>query len=169
VEVEDAGMGRVLSGCLAMLLLAIVFLRQARRDNRPTVAGLAVAIVFLAGLFLYVRMPSSPSRGWIQQHDSVVLSCLALPVLTIAEALPRTSWQVLAGPLWLLALLVLPFFSIVELRRPPLPADWVQPLVLAVLGALYSFAGSREHRRMLLFLGATLLFASLTSVYRAYF
>jgi hypothetical protein len=169
IEVEDRSAGRLAAGLLAEFVLAVVFVIQAKKEGRPTLAALAMAILISAGVFIFVRMPSSPMRGWIQQYDSVVLSCLALPVLVIAEALPGTDWRVLAGPLWLLALLVLPSWSMVELRRPPLPADWVQPLVLAVLGALYSFAGSREHRRILLVLGGTLLFASLTSLYRAYF
>jgi hypothetical protein len=166
---EDFGAVPMSAGLLAIGAAALVIAVRACREDKSTIAGLAVALMVGGVIFLFLRMPASPLlRGWIKQYDQVVLGSVALPILVIAESLPRTGWRCFAAPLWLLALLVLPVWSLGELLRPGLPAEWVRPLTLAVLGALYSFAGSREHRRAFLVLGGVLVLAALISVYRAF-
>ncbi len=72
-------------------------------------------------------------------------------------------------PLWLLALLILPLRVLLQLLPTTrLPAEWIRPMALAILGALYSFAGSRENRRAILLLGVVLLLAALTTLYDSY-
>ncbi|MEK6642941.1 MAG: hypothetical protein AABZ08_03465 [Planctomycetota bacterium] len=165
---EDNTRGRVISGLTAIGLLVLIHVRRARHEDRTAIAGLAVSMLLAGVMFVFVRAPVSSVRGWLLQHDEVVLSCLALPILVVAETLPASRWKSFSWPLWLLSLLVLPAWALVELKRPGQPAEWIQPMTLALLGALYGFAGSREHRRAFLGLAAVLLLASVTSIFRAY-
>ncbi|MBI5762975.1 MAG: hypothetical protein HZA51_05555 [Planctomycetes bacterium] len=165
---DDNTGGRMIAGLLAIAMLTLINGRRARYEDRASIAGLTVAFLLAGILFVFVRAPASSLRGWIMQHDEVVLSCMALPVLVIAETLPSSKWKSFSWPLWTLSLLILPAWALVELKRPGQPAEWIQPMTLALLGALYGFAGSREHRRAFLGLAAVLLLASVTSLFRAY-
>ncbi|HKQ48274.1 MAG TPA: hypothetical protein VJZ71_09420 [Phycisphaerae bacterium] len=164
---SDDSIGRIVAGLVAIGLLTAMTLRYAAREASGSSAALSVALLAAGIIFLFVRMPAPVLRGWILQHLAVVLAALAVPALLVSESLGRHRWRSFAAPLWWLALLVLPAAAISELlsREAP-PAEWVQPTALALLGALYCLAGRREHRRAFLVLGAVLLIASLTSVYR---
>lgn len=166
---DDNRWGRVVSGSLAIAWLMVITAKIARRENSPQAATLCVALLAALVAFLFVRMPASPLRGWLIQYRAVVLAFLAMPILVAAEALPRTNWRSFAPPLWFLGLLLLPAAALLKLLSPTAqPVEWIRPLTLAMLGALYSFAGSREHRRALLVLGAVLLIAAVSSLYNAY-
>lgn len=165
---EDDGAGRITFGLLGIVLILLISARKARRDDSVTSAAMAVALVVGAILFVFIRLPTSPLRGWLKQYDEVVLGSIALPTLLIAEALPASRWRSFAAPLWILALLFLPAASLVGLLSPDQPVEWIRPMTLAVLGALYSFAGRREHRRAFLVLGGVLLLASVTTLIRGY-
>jgi|CXWL01.1.fsa_nt_gi hypothetical protein len=165
---EDTAGGRMIAGVVTIALLCLQQTRSGRREGSVASACLAVALGAAAILFAFIRMPASPIRGWILQYDSVVYSAISLPILAVAEAIPKSKWRAFAGPLWMIALLILPVAALVDLLVSPLPADWVRPLTLALLGALYSFAAGRENRRAFLILGAALLIASLTSFYGSY-
>jgi len=166
--VEDDGPARIGAGLAAILLLGLINARKAHRDDSVTSATLAVALLIAAIIFLFIRLPTSALRGWLKQYDEVVLGAIALPTLLLAEFLPKTSWRCFTSPLWLLALLLLPAIALAGLLSRDQPEEWIRPMTLAILGALYSFAGSREHRRAFLALGGMLLLASLTTLYRAY-
>ncbi|MFQ5501917.1 MAG: hypothetical protein ACE5EQ_06400 [Phycisphaerae bacterium] len=166
---EDINIYKTLIGGGAMFLLAIQSTREGRRYNSTTIATFAVALFLAAIIFIFIRLPTSPQRGWLVQYDAVVLSALALPILLLAESAPKSRWGAFAIPLWFLALLVFPMRALLELLPPVRqPEAWVSPATLAILGALYSFAGSREHRRAFLVLGGVLLLASLIGLYRLY-
>jgi hypothetical protein len=174
-SVEDNSLDRFIWGLLALALLTFVTVRGARRAQSSASAALGVAVMIAAAIFVFVRLPAeeyhaaSVLRGWLTQYDAVVLGTVALPVLMIAEVLPKTKWRNFAQPLWWLALLLLPAIALLELTGPRrLPADWVRPATLAILGVLYLLAGRREHRRAMLALGAVLLLASATTLYRSY-
>lgn len=167
--VEDNTPGRIASGVVALLLLTLVSAHNARRMKNETSASLAASLsitfVIVAAAFVFVRLPASSHRGWVKQHDAIVLSALALPLLILAEVLPKSRWRCFAMPLWWLALLALPAAAMLELltdRRPA--AEWIQPATFGLLGVLYLFAGRAEHRRAMLVLGTVLLLASLTSL-----
>lgn len=165
----DDSLARILCGAIAIALLALGALRRARRRNSTPVATLSVAIFVAMFIFVFLRLPVSPLRGWLIQYNGVVLSALALPTLLVAELIVTTTWRSFAAPLWFMALLVLPSRAMLALLSPErLPSEWVQPMTLAVLGALYGFAGSRERRRAFLVLAAVLLLAAGISVYRLY-
>lgn len=166
---DDNSRGRMIAGVLAIAWLVLITTRIARRENSSQAATLGVALLCALAIFVFLRMPASPLRGWLIQYRAVVLAFLAMPILVAAEALLKTSWKFVAPPLWMLALLLLPAVAMLKLLSPTaLPSEWVKPLTLAMLGALYSFAGSREHRRALLVLGAVLLVAAASSLYNAY-
>jgi hypothetical protein len=165
---EDTSAARMIAGVVTILLLGLQQTRSGRRDRSIAAATFAVALGGAAMLFAFLRMPASPLRGWILQYDPVVYSAIALPILVIAEVVPKSRWVAFATPLWVVALLILPSAALADLLLSPLPADWVRPLTLALLGALYSFAARREHRRAFLILGAMLLLASLLSFYASY-
>ncbi len=166
---EDNNVRMTVCGGGVMLLLAIQSTREGRRYNSTTIATFAVALFLAAIMFIFIRLPTSPQRGWLVQYDAVVLSALALPILLLAESAPNSRWRAFAIPLWFLALLVFPMRALLELLSPVRqPEAWVSPATLAILGALYSFAGSREHRRAFLVLGGVLLLASLIGLYRLY-
>jgi hypothetical protein len=167
--VEDDTPGRLAAGIPAILLLAWITARNARRTDSNAAAALGVAFLIAGLLFVFVRMPAPALRGWITQHVAVVFSALALPILTAAEILPKTRWRCFSMPLWWMALLLLPAGALTELLpHQRLPADWVRPVTFAILGVLYLFAGSREHRRAMLILGVVLWLAALTTSYRSY-
>jgi len=158
---EDNGTWRIVCGSLAILLLLVQSTREARRRDSPAVATIAMAFFLAAAAFVFVRLPTSPQRGWLIQYDTVVLSALALPILLAAEALRKNRWRSFSTPLWFLALLILPLRAMLELLSPlRLPAEWVRPMTLTLLGMVYSVAGRREHRRAFLVLGAVLLLAA---------
>lgn len=166
---DDNSRARVIFGALAIGLFAWITARESVRTNSVTKASLTVALAAALLAFLFVRWPASPVRGWLIQYRAVVLAFLAMPILVAAEFLPKTVWRSFAPPLWILALLLLPAVAMLILLSPTaLPTEWVRPLTLAILGALYSFAGSREHRRALLVLGVVLLLGALSSVYGSY-
>lgn len=166
---DDNTRGRIFSGAAAIGLLTWITAREAVRTNSISKAALSIALAAACICFIFVRLPTSPMRGWLIQYRAVVLAFLSLPILVMAEFLPRTRWRSFAPPLWTMALLILPAAAMLILLRPTaLPTEWVRPLTLAILGALYSFAGSREHRRALLVLGIVLLVAAATGVYNSY-
>ncbi len=165
----DDSVGRIIVGLIAIGLLAWIAMRVAIRENSSPNASLAVAIVVAGVVFCFIRMPAPVLRGWVVQYLAVVLGALALPALIVAEALGRHRWRSFVTPLWLLALLVFPALAMAKLLSPESsPAEWVRPTTLATLGLVYCLAGRREHRRAFLVLGAVLLFASLTTLYRSY-
>lgn len=166
---DDNSVGRLIAGLLAIGMLTLLTGRVARRERSATHASLCVVFFLAAVIFLFVRMPPSPIRGWTIQYQAVVLSVLALPILTAAEALQGSRWTSFSTPLWWLSLLVLPAAALLNLLSPrALPAEWVKPMALAILGAVYAFAGNREHRRAFLVLGAALLVAAVTSLFHVY-
>lgn len=166
---DDNRWGRIVSGSLAIAWLILITTRIARREDSSQAATLCLALLAAMVAFLFVRMPASPLRGWLIQYRAAVLAFLAMPMLMTAEGLPKTSWRCFTPPLWMLALLILPAAALLKLLSPTAqPVEWVKPLTLAMLGALYSFAGGREHRRALLVLGAVLLIAAVSSLYNSY-
>ena len=174
-SVEDNSPGRLVAGILVLLLLAVITARNARRTNSRAAATLGIAFLVAAVFFVFIRLPTedyhsmSALRGWISQHVAVIFSAIALPLLIIAERLPKTRWRCFSLPLWCLALLVLPATALAELLvSQRLPADWVQPAVLAVLGVLGLVAGRRRHRRAILVPGGVLLVLAAWSWYRAH-
>ncbi len=161
---EDDSLMRIVVGGLAILLPGIQHVREGRRRNSASLATFAVAFLLAAVLFVFIRLPAS-SRGWVVQYDAVVFSAAALPVLIMAERLLNTAWRVFSAPLWFCALLILPLAAMLELLSAQrLPAAWVQPAALAILGVLYCLAGTREHRRAFLVLGAVFLLASVKAL-----
>jgi hypothetical protein len=171
VNVEDNSASRMAAGLLAILLLSLISARKARRQDSWAEATLAVAFLIAALSFAFVRVPPAQRQawGWLIQYEPVVLGALCLPVVVAAEALYRTKWRSFSTPLWLLALLIVPMRALILLLPSNrLPAEWVRPMALAILGALYSFSGSRENRRAILVLGAVLLVAAVTTFYRSY-
>lgn len=165
----DDTTGRIIAGLLAIGLLAWMTMRVAIRDNSNSHATLAVALAIAALIFYFIRMPAPAVRGWVVQYLAVVLGALAVPALLAAESLSKHRWRSFAAPLWLLALLVLPLLSMADLlSSEPLPAQWVKPAALAILGVVYGLAGRREHRRAFLVLGGVLFLASGTTLYRIY-
>ncbi|MCZ6698363.1 MAG: hypothetical protein O7D94_05460 [Planctomycetota bacterium] len=178
----DNTAGRLVAGVAALLFLAAVTARVARRTESAAYASLAIAFVVACTFFAFIRSPSSPERGWLTQHLAVVLAVSALPILALAETARDGAWRGFAAPLWLLALLVLPAYSlwlVVPSERLPSglsiffppgrpPAEWLRPLTLAVLGAVYGLAASREGRKAFLALAGALLLGSLASLYRTY-
>ena len=170
-NINDGSPWRLAAGLGAMLLLAWITGRKARKENSTGDATFSVAFVIAAMVFLFVRIAPADRQewGWLIQYETVVLSCACLPILVAAELLDKTKWRSFMAPLWLLALFIIPLrVLILLLPSNRLPAEWVRPMVLAVLGALYSFAGSRESRRAILVLGGVLLLAALTTFYRSY-
>jgi hypothetical protein len=169
---DDATAGRFVSTLAAFAAFVILTTRLALRRSSNSSATMATAFVVAAFLFVFVRLPPAAFeglRGRILQYSAVVQSAMALPLLIVAESILKTAWRPFATPLWLMALLVLPVAAMLELLTPrALPAEWVRPATLAVLGGLYGFAGSREHRRAFLVLCGVLLLASLISLFRAY-
>ncbi|MCG8407207.1 MAG: hypothetical protein MI923_18570 [Phycisphaerales bacterium] len=165
--IEDNNTARLVLGSVAILLLLLMSVRNARRIDSTPLAGLAVAFLIAEIAFLFVRVPHSSSRGWLIQYNPAVLSIVALPTLALAESLQKTTWRPFAAPLWFLALLILPAWALLQLLPPARPpAEWVRPTTFAILGLVYVMAGLREHRRALLVLGAVLLLATLTDLYR---
>jgi hypothetical protein len=170
-NINDGSPGRLAAGLAAVLLLAWLTGRKARKEDSTADATFSVAFVLAAMVFLFVRIAPSSRRdwGWLIQYETVVLGFACLPILVAAELLTKTRWRSFSTPLWLLALLILPMrVLILLLPSNRLPAEWVRPMVLAILGAVYSFAGSRESRRAILVLGGVLLLAALTTFYRSY-
>ncbi len=171
VVVEDNTPGRMVVGLVAILLLSGITGRKAKRCDSSAEATLAVAFLIAAMAFVFVRIQPSQRQqwGWLIQYEAVVLSAACLPILVVAEALYRTRWRSFSGPLWLLALFIIPLrVLILLLPSNRLPAEWLRPGTLAILGTLYSLAGSRENRRAILVLGIVLLVAALTTFYRSY-
>jgi hypothetical protein len=170
-NVDDGSPGRLCCGLGAMSLLALVGGRKARKEDSTADATFAIAHLIAAMVFVFVRLPPSERRswGWLLQYETVLLSFVCLPLLVAAEALHKSRWRSFSTPLWLLALLILPLRVLIQLLPSSrLPAEWVRPMALAVLGAVYSFAGSRESRRAILVLGGVLLLAALSTFCRSY-
>ncbi|MBN2560542.1 MAG: hypothetical protein JXQ75_06395 [Phycisphaerae bacterium] len=169
VSVEDNTVGRMVAGLFALASLALITARNALRAKSSPTAGLCLVFLAAIAVFVFVRTPASTLHGWIRQHHVVVLSGLALPILLVAQAIPKSRWRCFSLPLWWLALVVLPFGVLVGLFSPKrFPADWVRPAALAILGLLYAIAGWREHRWAVLVLGAVLLLAAAFTLYRSY-
>lgn len=161
---EDDSLARILVGGLAILLPGIQHMREGRRRNSTVLATFGVAFLLAAVLFVFIRLPAS-SQGWVVQYDAVVFSAAAVPVLIVAERLLNTPWRAFSPPLWFCALLIFPLAAMRELLSAQrLPAAWVQPAALAILGLLYCLAGTREHRRAFLVLGAVFLLASIKAL-----
>jgi len=171
VLATDASAARLTAGLGGLLLLAWITGRKAKREDSTADATFSVAFIIAAMVFLFVRIAPASRRewGWLIQYEAVVLGFACLPMLVVAELLDKTRWRSYSSPLWLLALLIVPMrVLILLLPSNRLPAEWVRPMVLAMLGAMYSFAGAREHRRAILVLGGVLLLAALTTFYRSY-
>jgi hypothetical protein len=167
VYAPDDATSRWAWGLSAILMLMIVIGREALRSQSTTVATLSVLAGGAAALFAVVRWADLDSRGWIVQHLPVVAALVALPVLGLAERLPRTTARPFAWPLWCVALLVLPACAMLLIAGSiRWPAEWVRPLTLAIIGALYGIAGSRESRRPFLILAAALIAAALFFLWR---
>lgn len=178
----DNTAGRLVAGVASLLFLAAVTAQVARRTKSAAYASLAIAFVAACTFFAFIRSPSSPERGWLTQHLAVVLAVSALPILALAETARDGPWRGFAAPLWFLALLFMPAYAlwlVVPSERLPSslsvffppdrpPAEWLRPLTLAVLGAVYGLAAGREGRRAFLVLAAALLLGSLASLYRTY-
>lgn len=169
--VEDVSMARWGVSAATILGMAVIVALRARRRESIADATLSVAFLVAMLLFAFVHAPARARQawGWIIQYETVVLSAASVAVILVAEGLHSTRWRSFSMPLWVLALLVLPIRVLVELlpsRR--LPAEWIRPMSLAILGAMYSFAGRREHRRAILVLGLVLLVAALSTLFRSY-
>ena len=168
-ESGDAGIGRMIAGVLGILLVAQAGAAQARRVDSPTAATLAVAALVAAATHVIFRAPPSVARGWLFQYDMIALALVCLPILAAAEAAPKTRWRSFAMPLWFLALLILPARALLDLALTHrLPADWVRPMTLAILGGVFALAGTREGRRVFQVLGGVLLVAALVALYHTF-
>jgi hypothetical protein len=170
---EDNSVGRIIAGGGALGLLTLISIRNARRLGSSPWAALAatlsVALAAALVLFIFWRLPVSADRGWVRQYSAIVLSAAAAPILIVAESLPRTGWRSFGPPLWWLAMLVLPAAALMGLLGPERqPAEWVRPATFTVLGALYLFAGRREHRWAMLVLGSVLIVLAVIAAYQAY-
>jgi hypothetical protein len=168
-NVVDNSTGRQVAGIGVILALAVIAGWRARKTDSPSDALFSVAFIIAAVAFFFIRMPASAMRGWLIQYEPLVLSSLCLPILLAAEGLHDTKWRGYSTPLWLLALLILPLRTLIRLLEPQrLPAEWIQPSTLALLGAVYLLAGRREKRRAVLVLGGVLMLAALTTFFRSY-
>lgn len=157
----DDSSGRMIAGLSAIGLFALLAGGEARRRESPAVATLAVALVASILIFVFIRLPATDLRGWITQHAAVIAAAAALPVLGAAEALPRTRWRCFAGPVWFLAVLVLPAAALTHLARGErFPSELVRPTSLGLLGAVYGLAGLRERRGAFFVLAAVLFVAA---------
>lgn len=165
----DDSLSRLIAGVPAMVLLAFGAAKRARRFDSSADATLCMAFVLALLCFVTLRLPASAARGWLVQYEAIVLAVLCIPLLLLAERFQKTVWRSFTMPLWLLALFILPTRALVDLLPSNrLPADWVRPGALAVLGALYLLAGRREHRRAILVLGVVLVIAAATTFVRVY-
>lgn len=164
---EDNGPYRMIFGPLAILLFSWQCAAAARRRHSPAWATFSVAALVAAMTFVFLRLPASDMRGWLSQYGPVVLATLAVPILIVAETLPTSTWRSFSGPLWFVALLFMPLKVLVDLLPGAvLPEQWVRAAALAILAILYFIAAGREHRRAFFVLGAVLLLASGSEVYR---
>ncbi len=169
--IEDGSTARWSLSAAMILGLAMVVAMRARRRDSIADATLSVCFLVAMLLFAYVHAPAWARQawGWIIQYETVVLSAASVAVILAAEGLHSTRWRSFSTPLWMLALLVLPMRVLIELLPSKrLPAEWIRPMSLAILGAMYSFAGRREHRRAILVLGLVLLVAALSTLFRSY-
>lgn len=165
----DVSGTHLVTGVIILLVIACLTGRRARKVDSAADATLSVSLLIACVVFVSLRTPPSTFRGWIVQYEPSVLGAICLPLLVLAETLHKTRWRSFSTPLWFLALLVFPVRSLILLLSPQRPAaDWIQPMTLAILGAVFAFAGSREHRRAMLVLGGVLLLAALTTFCRAY-
>lgn len=169
-SVEDNSPARMIAGTLAILMLAVVTARNARRLNSSATAAFGLAFVAAALLLLHIRLPAAAWKGWMSQYDTVAYSGLALPMLAAAELLPKTRWRCFAVPLWWVAVVILPGGAMLELLLSPErpAAEWIRPATFGLLSLVYLLAGSRRHRRAILVLGGVCLLAAATSAYRVY-
>ncbi len=159
----------LVAGVCILLVLAGLTGRRACKIDSAADATLSISLLIACVVFVSLRTPPSTFRGWVVQFEPSVLGAMCLPLLVLAESLPKTRWKSFSPPLWLLALLIFPIRSLVLLLSPERPAaDWIQPMTLAILGAVFAFAGTREHRRAMLVLGGVLLLAALTTFFRSY-
>ncbi|MEE8169825.1 MAG: hypothetical protein V3T70_04690, partial [Phycisphaerae bacterium] len=163
----DSGVSRWVFGMLSLSLLALVTGRFARRRNYVPLAALSVAALVGVFLFAFVRWPTSPGRGWLVQNASLVFAIVSLPVLGIAETLPKTRGESFAQPLWFLALLFLPAFALIQLAPRP-PTEWLRPLTFTVLAATYAIAAAREHRRLLFVPSGALFLVAVATLIQNY-
>jgi hypothetical protein len=90
-RMADNSLGRLVAGFSAVALLVLLAARVARRTDSPTTAGLGVALVLTGIGFLAVRWPDPESRGRIIQYAAVVGSAASIPILLIAELLPKST------------------------------------------------------------------------------
>lgn len=168
--VEDDSPARIAAGTAAVLVLALITARNARRLDSSANAAFSLSFLAAALLLLYIRLPSSAWKGWISQHDAVAYAGLALPILATAVILKETRWRCFAAPLWWLAVAILPAAALMEVRSPERPAaDWIRPATFGLLTLVFLVAGSRRHRRSILVLAAVCLLESILSLHRAYF
>jgi len=170
VVAPDNSPARWVSGILVMLLLAVVTAGDARRRPSVAVAGLSLAAIGAAVVFAYARWPNPVQRGQLLQYLPMFTAMVALPLLAAAERIsPEGKWRSFAHPLWFLALLVLPAGALLTLLSAQrLPAEWVMPTTLALVGVVYAIAGTREGRRAFLALSAVLLLAAAFNLMRLY-
>ncbi len=168
-SVEDDSPARIAAGTAAMLLLAYITARNARRLDSSANAAFSLSFLAAAVLSLYIRLPSASWKGWISQHDAVAYAGLALPALAMAGILTGTKWRCFAVPLWWLAVAILPAAAMMEVRSPERPAaDWIRPATFGLLTVVFLVAGSRRHRRSILVLAGVCLLEAILSLHRAY-
>lgn len=166
---DDGGWRRILAGLLAIGLVVLIAAKAAMKDTSSSMASLCVAVVVAGVAFVFVRFPPSATRGWVIQYHAVVFAALVIPILIAAEAVVKSKARCFETPLWMLSMLILPGAALVALLSPvALPAQWIRPATLGLVGVAYCLAGRREHRRAFLVLGAVLLIAAASSGYNAY-
>lgn len=166
---DDRSWGRLVSGVCAIGLIVLMASRAAIRDGSSSMATLSVAVAISGIAFIFVRIPPSALRGWFLQYHAVVFGGMVIPVLLAAESAVQSKARCFEKPLWILSMLLLPSAAIIALLSPvALPAGWVRPATLAMVGAAYCLAGRREHRRAILILGVVLLIAAASSLQNAY-
>ncbi len=170
VVAPDAATHRWVLGLSAIGLLSLVLAWDARHSRSTAVAALCIASVGAAIAFAFARWPDPVLRGRLIQYFPIVAAATALPLLAIAEMLPSTErWRCFAPPLWIVALLLLPAWSLLTLvAAPRQPAAWLTPMSLAAVGGVYALAGSREGRRAFLALSVVLLLAAAFNLSRLY-
>ena len=158
----DDSAGRLVMGLLAMTVLALQATRAGRRAGHVIFAGAAVALLVAAALFLIVRLPYGPWRGWLVQYGPVWLAGCTPPLLLLAERFEKsTGWRAFAAPVWMLSLLFIPAVALAQLlSEMRLAEGWIRPATLLILAGTYVIAGLREHRRPFLVLAAVLCLAA---------
>lgn len=161
VVAPDDSVWRWTFGLAAIFLYCLVTASESIRHDSPPVAAMSLAGVAAAGLFSYARWDDPLHRGWILQYLPLVLSILALPVFALSESVRGSRARSFASPLWAVAVVGFPAAALLGvLPTARLPAEWVRPLTLTAVGALFALAARREGRRAFYGLSAVLMLAA---------